>query len=139
MAGLGLFWAGFGRDGGIGPKFVRDFGMRKKSGSGFPPKIVRDYGIGPKSVRDFGIWKSSGIGILKNSMSGYGIRTISLAGCGMFSLPPYFPFSLLQFPCSNHLTAAMRVRIAIAHFLLFTLLRVEVRELILVYGTLCPG
>ena len=77
MAGLGLFLAGFGRDGGIGPKIGRDCGIEKKAGSGFHQKIERDGGIGPKFERDCGIWKSSGIGILKNALAGYGIPTIS--------------------------------------------------------------
>ena len=74
---MGLFLAGFGRDGGIGPKIGRDGGIGEKARSGFHQKIERDGGIGPKFERDCGIWKSSGIGILKNAFAGYGIPTIS--------------------------------------------------------------
>ena len=55
MAGLGLFLAGFGRDGGIGRKIWRDGGIRIKAGSGFHQKIERDGGIGPQFGRDCGI------------------------------------------------------------------------------------
>ena len=65
MAGLGLFLAGYGRDGGIGQKIWRDCGIGRKAGPGFHQKIERDGGIDPKFERDCGIWKSSGIGILK--------------------------------------------------------------------------
>ena len=77
MAGLALFFAGFLRDGGIGPKTGRDCGIGEKAGSGFRQKIERDGGIDPKFERDCGIWKSSGIGVLKNALAGYGIPTIS--------------------------------------------------------------
>ena len=63
MAGLGSFYAGLLRDLGIGRKIKRDFGIEKKSGSGFGQKIVRDYGKCTKILRDIGIKIGNGTGI----------------------------------------------------------------------------
>ena len=63
MAGLGSFSAGLLRDCGIGQKNKRDFGIEKKSGSGFGQKIARDYGKCTKILRDIGIKIGNGTGI----------------------------------------------------------------------------
>ena len=65
-AGLGSFWAGLLRDCGIGRKNKRDFGIEKKSGSGFGHRIARDYGKCTKIWRDIGIKIGNGIGIKRH-------------------------------------------------------------------------
>ena len=78
MAGLGSFSAGLLRDCGIGQKNKRDFGIEKKSGSGFGQKIARDYGKCTKILREIGIKTGNGTG-----MAGYGIYDKTGAGYGI--------------------------------------------------------
>ena len=93
MAGLGPFSAGLMRDGGIGRKNMRDFGIEKKLGSGIGQTISRDYGKSTKILRDSGIRIVNGSGIARKSMARCDIYDITGAGHGICY------FFALFFPC----------------------------------------
>ena len=83
MAGLGSFLAGLMRDGGIGQKIWREFGIEEKSGSGIDQKILRDCGKSTNILRDSRIKIADGSGIETKYMARCDIYEKTGAGYGI--------------------------------------------------------